>query len=80
MVGFLRAIERRLRLIGYIFRAKFGRRGDLIPWPNRDERAELDRLSRPKKSTIPQSTVGGLHMFGELVVEWKGGYICGDGH
>ncbi len=80
MVGFLRAIERRLSLIGYVFRAKFGRLGDLIPWPNRDGRAELDHQSRPKKSTIPQSIVGGLHMFRELVLEWKGGYVCGDGN
>ena len=37
---------------------KFGMWGDLIPWPNHDEQAELDHLSRWKKSTIPQSTVG----------------------
>ena len=60
MVGFLRAIERRLRSIGYIFRTKFGWRGDLIPWHNQDGRAELVRLSRSKKSTIPQSTDGCL--------------------
>jgi len=42
--------------IGCIFWAKFGRRGGLIPWPNRDGRTKLDRLSRSKKSTIPQST------------------------
>jgi hypothetical protein len=60
MIGFLRAIERQLRLIGYIFRTKFGWRGDLIPWPNRDGRAELVRLSRSKNSTVPQSTVGCL--------------------
>ena len=53
VVGFLWAIERRLCLIEYNFRAKFGRQGGLIPWPNHDGRAKLDRLSRPKKSTIP---------------------------
>ncbi len=79
VVGSLRAIERRrLCLIGYIFRAKFGRQGDLIPWPNRNGRAKLDRLSQPKKSTIQQSTVGGLFMFGKLVMYRKGGYVCGD--
>jgi hypothetical protein len=31
-------------------------------------RTELDHLSRSKKSTIPQSTVGGLFMFGEADV------------
>ncbi len=79
MVGFLRAIERRLRLIGYVFRTKFGWQGDLIPWPNRDERGELVCLSLLKKPTIPQSTVGCL-------VGWRigrvteGGYVCGDGN
>ncbi len=60
---------------GCIFWAKFGRRGDLIPWPIRDGRAELYRLSRSKKSTIPQSTVGGLFMFSELAVGWNGGPV-----
>ena len=59
---------------------KFGRRGDLIPWPNRDGRTELDRLSRSKKSTIPQSTVGGLFMFSESAVGQNGGPVCGDGN
>jgi len=52
--------------------------GGLIPWPNRDGRTELDRLSRSNKSTIPQSTVGGLFMFGESAVGWNGGPVCGD--
>jgi hypothetical protein len=34
--------------------------GGLLPWPNRDGRTKLDRLSRSKNSTIPQSTVRGL--------------------
>ena len=54
VVGFLRAIERRLRLIGYFFRAKFGWRGDLIPWSNCNGWAKFVRLSWSKKSTIPQ--------------------------
>jgi hypothetical protein len=37
-------------------------------------------LSRSKKSTIPQSTVGGLLMFGELAGGWNGGPVCGDGN
>ena len=65
---------------GCIFWAKFGRRGDLIPWPIRDGRTELDRLSRSKKSTIPQSTVGGLFMFSESAVGRNGGPVCGDGN
>ena len=56
--------------------AKFGRRGGLIPWPNRDGRSELDRLSRPEKSTMPLSTVGGLFMVGESAVGWNGGPVC----
>ena len=54
VVRFGRARERRHRLLGCIFWAKFGRRGGLIPRPNRDGRTELDRLSRSKNSTIPQ--------------------------
>ncbi len=42
----------------------------MIPWPNRDGRTELDRLSQPKKSAIPQSAVGGLFMFGDW--PWDG--------
>ena len=60
VVRFLRAIERRHCLMGCIFGVKFSRQGGLIPWPNRNGRTKLDRLSRSKKSTIPQSTVGGL--------------------
>jgi len=44
MVRFGRARERRHRLIGCIFWAKFARGGGLIPWPNRDGQAYLDRL------------------------------------
>jgi hypothetical protein len=33
-----------------------------------------------QKSTIPQSTIGGLFMFGELAVGWNGGPVCGDGN
>ncbi len=65
---------------GCIFWAKFGTRGDLIPWPIRDGRTELDRLSRSKKSTIPQSTVGGLFMFSESAVGRNGGPVCCDGN
>ncbi len=57
---------------------KFGRRGGLIPWPNCNGRTQLDRLSRSYKSTIPQSTVGGLFMFGESAVGQNGGPVCGD--
>ena len=52
----------------------------LIPWSNRDGRTELDRLSQSKKSTIPQSTVGGLFMFGKSTVGRNGGPVCGDGN
>ena len=54
--------------------------GGLIPWPNRDGRTELDCLSRSKNSTIPQSTVGGLFMFGESAGGQNGGPVCGDGN
>ena len=74
---FRRARERRHRLLGCIFWAKFGRRGGLIPWPNRDGRTELDRLSQSKNSTIPQSTVGGLLLFGESARGRNGGPVCG---
>ncbi len=57
---------------GCIFWVKFGRRGDLIPWPIHNGRTKLDHLSRSKKSTIPQSTVGGLFMFSESAVGRKG--------
>ena len=67
-------------LLGFIFWAKFGRRGGLIPWPNGDGRTKLDRLSWSKKSTISQSTVGGLFVFGELAVGRNGGPVCGDGN
>ena len=76
---FGRARERRHRLMGCIFLAKFGRWGGLIPWPNCDGQTELDRLSRPKKSTMPQSTVGGLFMVGESAVRRNGGPVCGNG-
>ncbi len=66
--------------IGVQFWAKFGRRGGLIPWPNRDGRTKLDRLSWSKKSTISQSVVGGLFMFGESAVGRIGGPVCGDGN
>ncbi len=52
----------------------------LITWPNRDGRTELDHLSQSKKSTIPQSTIGGLFMFGESAVGWNGGPVCGSGN
>ncbi len=72
MVGFLRSIKRRLCLIGFIFRTKFGWRGDLIPWPNRYRRAKLVHLSRSKNSTIPQSTVGCLvgRQIGQVRERW----------
>ncbi len=65
---------------GCIFWAKFGWRGDLIPWPNRDGWTELGCLSRSKKSTIPQSTIGGLFLFSESAVGQNGGPVCGDGN
>jgi hypothetical protein len=54
--------------------------GGLICWPNRDGRTELDRLSWSKKSTISQSTVGDLIVFGESAVGWNGGPVCGNGN
>jgi hypothetical protein len=54
--------------------------GGLIPWPKCDGRTKLDRLSRSKKSTIPQSTIGGLFMFSESAVGRNGGPVCGDGN
>ncbi len=63
VVGFLRSIEQRLRLIGYILRAKFGRRGDLIPWPNCVGWAKFVRLSQSKKiknTTINRRVPGWL--------------------
>jgi hypothetical protein len=54
--------------------------GGVLPWLNRDGRTKLDRLTRSKKSTIPQSTVGGLLMFGESAVGWNDGPVCGDGN
>ena len=60
VVGFVEATEQWLCLMGYISWAKFSRRGGLISWPNCNGRAELVRLSRPKNSTTPQSTVGCL--------------------
>ncbi len=65
---------------GCIFWAKLGWRGDLIPWLIRDGQTKLDRLSRSKKSTIPQSTVRGLFMFSKLAVGRNGGPVCGDGN
>ena len=48
VLGFGRARERRHRLLGCIFWAKFGWRGCLLPWPNRNGRTKLDHLSRSK--------------------------------
>jgi len=78
VVRFRQAMEQWHCLIGCIFWAKFSRRGGLIPWPNRNGRTKLDRLSRSKNSTIPQSTVGGLFMFGESAVGQNGGPVCGN--
>jgi hypothetical protein len=64
--------------MGCIFWAKYGRREGLIPWPNPDGMTEVDRLSRSKKSSIPQSTDGGLFVFGESAVGQNGGPVCGD--
>ena len=50
----------------------------MIPWPNRNRRTELDRLSWSKKSTISQSTVGGLFVFGESALGRNGGPVCGN--
>ncbi len=57
---FGQAMEWWLCFRGCIFWAKLGLWGDCIPWRNCGGRAEFDRLSRSKKSTIPQSTVGCL--------------------
>jgi len=59
--------------IGVHIRGEIRLMGGVLPWPNRDWRSKLDRLSRSKKSTIPQSTVRGLLMFGELAGGWNGG-------
>jgi len=75
VVRFQQAMERRHCLMGCIFWAKFSRRGGLIPWLNRNGRTELDRLSQSKKSTIPQSTVGGLFMFGESAMGQNGSHL-----
>ena len=80
VVRFRRAMEQRHCLMGCKFWAKFSRRGGLIPWPNHNGRTKLDRLSRSEKSTIPQSTVGCLFMFGESAVGQNGGPVCGDGN
>jgi hypothetical protein len=66
--------------IGVHILGKIRPAGGLLPWPNRDGRTELDRLSRSKKSTIPQSTVRGLFMFGESAVGRNGGPVCSDGN
>jgi len=66
--------------IGVHFLGKMRPAGGLIPWPNRDKRTELDRLSRSKKSTILQSTVGDHFMFGESAGGQNGGPACGDGN
>jgi hypothetical protein len=68
------------QFIGVHILGKIWPAGGLIPWPNRDGRTELDHLSRSKKSTIPQSTVRGLFMSGELAVGRNGGPVCGDGN
>ena len=61
VVQFGRARKRRHRLLGCIFWAKFGRRGGLIPWPNRDGRTELDRLSRSKNNHTTINRQGPLY-------------------
>jgi len=54
--------------------------GGFVPWLNRDGRTKLDPLSRSKKLTIPQSTIGGLFMFGELAGGRNGGPVCYNGN
>jgi len=44
--------------IGVHILAKFGWRGGLIPWPNRDWRTELDRLSRSKNQPYQNQPSG----------------------
>jgi hypothetical protein len=66
--------------IGVHILGKIRPAGGFEPWPNRDGRTELDHLSRSKKSTIPQSTVGGIFVFGESAVGRNGGPVCGDGN
>ncbi len=80
VVRFRWARERRHRLLGCIFWAKFVRRGALIPWPNCDGRTKLDSVSLSKKSTLSQLTVGGLFVFGESAVGWNGSPVCGNGN
>jgi len=65
---------------GFIFWAKYGRRGDSMPWPNWDGRTKLDHLSWSKKSTISRSTDGGLFVFGESAVGQNSGPVCGNGN
>ncbi len=52
--------------------------GEIQPTGGFDTLAEC--LSWPEKSTMPQSTVRGLFMVGELAVGWNGGPVCGDGY
>ncbi len=61
----------------HFFRTKFGWRVDLILQPNCDGQAKLVRLSRSKKSTIPQSTVRSWSVEAS-VVHRNGGYACGN--
>ncbi len=71
--GPMMALFNGVHILGEIWPAE-----GLIPWLNRNGRTELDRLSRSEKSTIPQSTVRGLFMFGESAVGQNGGPVCGD--
>jgi hypothetical protein len=66
--------------IGVHILGKIWPAGGLLPWPNRNGRTKLDHLSLFKNSTIPQSTVGGLLMFGESARGRNGGPVCGDGN
>jgi hypothetical protein len=53
--------------------------GEIRPAGGFDTQAE-SRWEESKNSTIPQSTVGGLFMFGELAVGRNDGPVCGDGN
>jgi len=56
--------------MGCILWAIFGRQGDLIPWPNHDERDKFDRPSRSKNQPY-HNQLPGASLGNELAVEQK---------
>ena len=76
-VGFGRAMERWLRFMGCIFRAKFGLWEDCIFWPNCNVRAGLDRLSWLKKQPYHNQPLG-YSSVNKLAMVRKGGYVWCD--